>query len=215
MATDWNGRIQENTDSPESQFSFRIACRGRPDHSDRSPDPLVEDVHPIKGASDVGLSPGGLQNKAWRWQPEDGVAHCQFASPSSNQPTKSTLVVTHGNAISYSDGNPAMLPSVVRVQLLGRRFNGPAKNTRSGAGSSINYTMECDGPFEVLRCAAAPSLLLTMPGVTRCPGAMPLIDYRVLNLAWAVPAENAKRNTTIPRWIPGFPSRPWSSWTRR
>lgn len=119
-----------------------------------------------------GLAQGGLQKKAWRWQPEDGAAHCQFASPSSNQPTKPTSVVTHGNAISYSlRGTPRCCPLSSRVQLPGRRFNGPAKNTRSGAGSSINYlTMECDGPFVVFHLECSPPGDARSNAVDRLPG---------------------------------------------
>lgn len=55
--------------------------------------------------------------------------------------------------------------------------------------------MECDGPFVVFHLECFHPVML---------GAMPSIDYRVLPLVWAVPAGNAKRNTTIPPWIPGF-----------
>lgn len=148
-----------------------------------------------------GLAQGGLQKKAWRWQPEDGAAHCQFASPSSNQPTKPTTVVTHGNAISYSlRGTPRCCPPSSRVQLPGRRLNGPAKNTRSGAGSSINYTMECDGPFVVFHLECFPPGDARSNAVDRLPG-----------FASGMGCSSRERKTkhNNPAMDSGFPSGPW------
>lgn len=96
------------------KLSFRIACRGRPDHGDRSPDPLKEDVHPIKRASDVGLSLGGLAKKSV------ALATRRRRCPLPiRQPVVEPTHQTHlgGDAwqchFVFLEGDPAMLPSVV------------------------------------------------------------------------------------------------------
>lgn len=152
-----------------------------------------------------GLAQGACKKKRGAGNPKTALPIANSPARRRTNPpwaTKPTSVVTHGNAISYSiKGTPRCRPLSSRVQLPGRRFNGPAKNTRSGAGSSINYTMECDGPFEVLHLECFP------PGgdarsnaVDRQPG---------FGSGMACSSRERKTKHNNPAMDSGFPSRPW------